>query len=267
MAVVPPPGPLVEYRTGVWIQPSWIRVAGLTLQTRMIVLRLQGGLLLYSPTPPPLLDETRAAIEALGQPRWLVAPNEIHNVGLLAFQTAYPAVHTTGCIGHPRRVPKVRFDTLLDSSSPRDSVPWTASGELEFHVIGGNGFLHEIALLHRPSRTIVLADAVENIDPASHLDAPSRFKLAVLDRMGFHFGEPCMSPEHDLMSRDPAALRGSLEAVEAWDFDAMIIAHGALLEGRGARAALRKAFTATIATVERRSRPVRAILGLLGRLA
>lgn len=97
MVELPPPSPPREHRAGVWIGESWLRFAGLVLQGRMFVLRLGDDLLLYSPTPAPLDDTTRSALEALGTPRWMVAPNEIHNVGLRPFQEAFPGIHTTGC--------------------------------------------------------------------------------------------------------------------------------------------------------------------------
>ncbi len=151
MPSIPPPAHLFEHRPGVWLKESWLRFSGLTLQTRMVLLQVDDALALYSPSPAQLDPATIEEIRAHGEPRWLIAPNEIHNVGLRAFQAAFPAAHTTGCVGHPRRVKDVRFDVLLDTSSAPDAVPWTQSGELRFHVIGGNRLLHEIAVLYVPS--------------------------------------------------------------------------------------------------------------------
>ena len=148
MTTIPPPAPLRQHRPGVWIKESWLRFSGLTLQTRMVLLKAQDGLVLYSPSPATLDAATIEEIRALGEPSWLIAPNEIHNVGLRAFQGAFPQAHTTGCAGHPRRVRGIHFDALLDARSAPDAVPWTRSGELRFHIIGGNRLLHEIALFH-----------------------------------------------------------------------------------------------------------------------
>jgi hypothetical protein len=267
MAPVPSPGPLREYRPGIWLKESWLRFSGTTLQTRMTVIRLEDGLLLHSPTPAALTAEIRAELEALGTPRYLLAPNEIHNVGLVPFQQAYPAAHTTGCLGHPRRVRRARFDVLLGPSSTANAVPWTASGELGFHVIGGNRFLHEVALFHRPSKTLILTDALEFIDVDRHVapPLPPGWAVRLMERMGLRLGAPCMSPEHHLLCRDPAALRQSLDVIEAWDFEAVIIAHGRLLEGPAARDAIREAFTLTLHAVEQRGRASRLFWGLLAK--
>ncbi|MCA9541844.1 MAG: hypothetical protein KC620_23265, partial [Myxococcales bacterium] len=144
MTEVPPPEPLTAHAPGVWIKPSWVRFFGLTLQTRMVVLQAGDGLLLYSPTPKEPDAQTLAELATIGTPRWLLAPNEIHNIGLRGFQSAFPKAHTTGCRGHPVRVPDVRFDLLLDTTTSAETPPWTAGDALRFHVIGGNALLHEV---------------------------------------------------------------------------------------------------------------------------
>src|SRR3546814_19477495 len=44
--------------------------------TRMTVIRLEGGLVVHSPTA--LTADLEAEIELLGPPRWIVGPNRIH---------------------------------------------------------------------------------------------------------------------------------------------------------------------------------------------
>ena len=256
MAPVPAPSPLYEYRPGVWLKESWLRFSGLVLQTRMVVLDTGRGLALYSPSPAALDEAMVEEIRQIGEPRWLIAPNEIHNVGLRAFQLAFPEAHTTGCVGHPRRVSDVRFDVLLDSSSTQGDVPWTEGGALRFHVIGGNQLLHEIAVLHAPSRTLVLTDAVECIHPEEHLAGrpPNAAMLRLMRAMGFRYRTPVMSPEHHALCVAPEALRASLDTLLAWDFDCLVIAHGTLFEGAAARTAVENAFRATIDAIESRGR-------------
>lgn len=259
------PSSMIALRPGVWTQESWVRFFGMTVQTRMVVLQLRDGLLIYSPCTPDA--ETCKALEQLGNVRWIVAPNEIHNLGLCAFQAAYPKAHTTGCVGHPRRVPRARFDVLLDAGGSEDAVPWTASGELRLHVITGNQFLHEIAIFHVSTRTLVCADAVEIIGD-SHLagQGPGVAKSWLMRKMGLRLGEPCMSPEHLVFCTHPNALAVSLATIEAWGFDALVIAHGQVLEGIAARKAVHNAFTANIIRARSRGPTVRALLGWAARI-
>ena len=269
MPEIPPPAPIRQHRPGVWTKESWLRFSGITLQTRMVVLCTKDGLVLYSPTPARIDEIARTELGELGEPRFLVAPNEIHNVGLAPFQAAFPEAHTTGCSGHPRRVRRARFDTILGPHSTPDSVPWTRSGELEVHVIGGNAFLHEIAVYHQPSRTLVLTDAVENITWTEHSAPPGPNALLrhAMGLFGFREGAPCMSPEHHLFAGDPDALAASLERLERWDFDSLVIAHGRNLEGEAARRAVRDSFTATIEAARARPKLMRRAWGLVARVA
>ncbi len=190
----------------------------------------------------------------------MIAPNEIHNVGIGPFQSAFPEAHTTGCPGHPKRVKNVRFDVLLDGKSSQDDVPWTQGGKLQFHVIGGNHLLHEIAVLHVPTRTLLLTDAVECIHPEEHLAGrgPNAVMKWMMGRMGFRYRAPVMSPEHHGLCVNSSALRASLDVLMKWDFDSLVISHGSILEADEARSAIDEAFTATIAAVENRGLPSRA---------
>jgi len=243
MPDLPAPEPLREHRPGVWIGASWLPFLGMVLHTRMFVLRLGDDLLLYSPSPAPLDDGTRQGLEALGAPRWMVAPNEIHNVGLKPFQQAFPDIHTTGCPGHPKRVKDVRF-----------------------HVIGGNVFLHEIAVLHVPTRTLLLADAIENLDERHLAKPPSAAMRWMMRKMGFREGEPCSSPEHYLYATAPDALEASLAVLEGWEPESILLCHGQILEGPAAREGLHESFTRTIAAVRARSRLGRCFWATASRL-
>ncbi len=268
MSTIPPPSPLYEHRPGVWIKESWLRFSGLTLQTRMVVLDTGDGLALYSPSPASLDSAMVAEIRDLGTPRWLIAPNEIHNVGLPAFQKAFPDAHTTGCLGHPKRVKHVPFDVLLDGSNTPEDAPWTEGGNLRFHVVGGNRLLHEIAVLHVPSRTLVLTDAVECIHSDQHLSGkpPGALMRWMMGMMGFQYGTPVMSPEHHGLCVDASALRASLAVLMKWDFDSLVISHGTLFEGEQARAAVQQAFQATLDAVESRGLLGRGFWGAITRL-
>jgi hypothetical protein len=261
MPNLPAAEPLYPHRPGVWIKPSWLRFAGVNLQTRMVVLELEGGLLLYSPSPPP--DETLLEeLHLVGTPRWLLAPNELHTLGVAGFQAAFPGIHSTGCPGHARRVPKLRFDLIVGATEP----PWARPGAVRYHVIGGNAILHEVALLHEPSGTLLVADAVEYFVPGdrSFQDPPAPLRW-MLQAFGIAPGEPCMSPEHNMLCVDPDALEASLEELSSWSFDSLVMSHGRIVEGAAARETLRSAFVANLARARRRWPISRRLYGWMGR--
>jgi hypothetical protein len=159
----PPLDVLKGVAEGIWIVDSGpMRVLGLPLPVRMTVIRLgNGDILLHSPTR--FTDPLRAEIERIGPIRHLVAPNIAHWSFLQEWQRSCPQAITYGAPGLRQRpaVRKsgVRLDQDLTGSGPS---PWGADIEQE-HVPFGKGF-GEIALFHRPSRTLVLTDLVVNLE-------------------------------------------------------------------------------------------------------
>lgn len=136
---------------------------GRVLPVRMTVIRLpDGGLLLHSPTRFSL--GLKGALEKLGPIRHLVAPNLAHWMFLQAWQGACPEATTWAAPGLRERsqVRKshIRLDHDLSDVPPAEWGDAVGVATLS----GGFGF-HEVALFHRPSRTLVLTDLVLNLEP------------------------------------------------------------------------------------------------------
>lgn len=139
-------------------------VIGAVLPVRMTVLRLRGGdLLLHSPTR--FSQGLKAELKELGDIRHLVAPTLAHWIFLQAWQQACPDAITWAAPGlrERRQVRKnrVRLDHDLGDAAP----PAWGDEIVTETVPGGMGF-HEVALFHKPSRTLLLADLVVNLDAA-----------------------------------------------------------------------------------------------------
>ena len=157
---------------GVFIVDSMLSgLAGRIMPARMTVIRLpDGGLLLHSPTRFSL--SLKRQIEALGPIRHLVAPNVVHWTFLPEWQRACPDATTWAAPGLRDRsqvqASGVRLDHDLSDTPPAE---WGGAMGLA-DVPGGLGF-NEVALFHRPTRTLVLTDLVLNLE-ADKLPAPLR---------------------------------------------------------------------------------------------
>lgn len=143
---------------------------GLTLPVRMTVIRLpDDSLLLHSPTR--LTPTLRAEVQRLGQVRHLLAPNIAHWTFLREWQQAFPDAVTWAAPGlrNRRQVRRsgVRLDHDLSDTAPS---PWPG---IELVLIPGGFGFSEIALFHRPSRTLLLADLVLNV-PGNQVPAVVR---------------------------------------------------------------------------------------------
>ena len=205
------------------------RMGGMELGGRMTVVRLpDGGLWLHSPVK---LDEaTRAAVDALGPVRFLVAPNVMHHVHLGAWAAAYPGAKVVAPAGLRRKRPELRLDAELgDTPEPGYAAVFSQQW------MRGMPKLDEFAFLHRPSRTLLVTDLVFNIRESSSWLTRTYLKLCRT------YGKLAPTLLLKSMVKDRPALRASLDTVLGWDFERVVVCHGEVLE-RGGREALRDGF-------------------------
>jgi uncharacterized protein DUF4336 len=223
-----------------WIadQPDFDAGAG-KMGTRMTVIGLpDGGLFLHSPTR--LDDETKHALDALGEVRAVVAPSRAHHLFVGDYVKAWPKAKLHGAPGiggeiHDlRALMGARRDLKFDSILSDEPYPdW--AGAIEQHLFKGAPWLNEIVFFHPASRTVIFTDLVFNL-PAGSDDPWFFFRLrGTLGRFG---------PDRLIRTliRDHAAARESVARILRWDFDRVIVAHGDIVES-GGRAKIAEAFS------------------------
>ncbi len=209
-------------------------LVGKVLPVRMTVMRLpDGGLLLHSPTRYSI--PLKQALEKIGPIRHLVAPNFAHWIFLQDWQRACPDATTWAAPGLRERsqvqASGVRLDHDLSDAAPAE---WGGAVGVTT-VPGGLGF-HEVALFHRPTRTLVLTDLVLNLEPGK-LPAALR-PLARLFGMTAPQG---MAPPQlrGIVKLDRAEAARSASRLLKLEPERVIFAHGRWFE-RDGTAALRR---------------------------
>lgn len=216
-------GPLVRFGPPVLRMP---------FSTRMTILRLDGSdLLIHSPTPLP--RALRGAVGRLGTPRWIVAPNRLHYSWVADWHAAYPDAEIWLA---PRVLEQSRGTMVLPAQELADDTgyPWDAS--VATLAVTGR-FMTEFVFFHRPSRTLVLTDLIENFEPAK---VGSRL-LHGLTWIG-HVRDPDGQTPRDLRATFPRAeLSRAAKAMIALDPERVVIAHGRWYE-RDGKAELERAF-------------------------
>ncbi|MBI5767920.1 MAG: DUF4336 domain-containing protein [Verrucomicrobia bacterium] len=211
-----------------WELDAPLTVLGMSLGHRMTVARLADGSL-WVHSPVAYSTELGATLAQFGPVGHVVAPNCVHDTYLEAWFTAYPEARFHGARGFARFRPDLKFtDALGDTPHPA----W--AGLLDQHLLRGMPRLNEVAFLHRPSRTLILTDLVFNLGP----DMPLLSR--VLLRLNGCYCRFAVSRLLQTTIKDRAALRGSLAHLFAWDFDRLVLSHGANLES-GAKDTLRTA--------------------------
>ncbi len=209
---------LQEWSDGVWIAEAPLRFFGIPCGTRMTVIRLaDGSLFLHSPIH--ISSKLRSELERLGSVKHIVSPNKLHHLYLGAAVAMYPDAKLYVPPGLIKKCPEFAHAASLTDEVPLES--W--AGVLEQIVVRGSSIMEEVVFFHHRSRTLIVADVCENFGRHSPLLTQI---VAWIARM---HGRPRMPPDWQLSFRDHEALRASFARLLSWDFDRVILAHGALL--------------------------------------
>jgi hypothetical protein len=197
--------------------------------TRMTAIRLDGDLLLHSPTP--LTPALKAEIDWIGRPRWILGPNRLHYWWIPDWHAAFPGADVwLAPRTEEQAAGRIDFDhSTLDRT---DGYPW--DGAIATLPVAGS-FMTEIVFFHHRSRTLVLVDLIENFELAKMDSLPLRWLMRLAG----------VAAPDGQMPRDMrltyARQEPSVERMIAWRPERVIFAHGQWFESDGA-ARLRHAF-------------------------
>ena len=208
---------LQKWSDGIWIAEAPLRFFGISFGTRMTVVRLDdGSLLIHSPIH--ITPSLQSKLDQLGPVKHIVSPNKLHHLFLDAAITLYPGAKLYVPPGLVGKRPEFSFGAPLTDAAPG---PW--AGVMEQLVIRGSSQMEEVVFFHPRSRTLIVTDLCENFGRHS---PPLTRVVAWIARM---YGRPRMPPDWQLTFRDREALRTSFSRLFSWDFDRVILSHGALL--------------------------------------
>lgn len=229
MTTYPPLGTLKPVDEGIWIIDGPAVVCRrMPISTRATVVQLaEGGLWVHSPTG--LSDCLIEEMAALGSVDHLIVPNWEHGFFLDDWRAAFPnaqvwAVPPDGANG--RQVPQAH--------DLGGEPPW--EHEIGHVIVGGSKVYREAVFLHRSSRTLIVADLIQNFET--------------------HRLPPWMRPMIWLAGTDDAAgnmpylmrrrykrdgMAPAVEHMLAWQPRRMILSHGRWYES-GAVAELERVF-------------------------
>jgi hypothetical protein len=194
----------------VWVARQAWSLLGIQLGKTTTVVRLADGRLVVHSAGPDMVAVARDCA-ALGEVGWLVDATTMHDTFAAAAVQAWPGV--------PYLVPK-GFPLKLAAGRPLSSPPAEWGEEWRVLRLPGVPRLQEHVMLHRPSRTLILADVVFNLPVATGW---TRFMLRTLSGLREH---PGTSRLWRGQVKDRAALRRALDEVLTWDFERVVVGHG-----------------------------------------
>jgi hypothetical protein len=221
-------GPIVRMAAGLGLSAPF--------PTRMTLVRLPDGTLwCHSPIAPD--ENLFVAIDALGPVRHLVSPNKLHYAHIAAWKRRYPDAFAWASPGVRERAASQRIEVAFDQDLGEAPPPaWNHSLD-QLHFTGSRA-IEEVVFLHRPSKTLILADLIENFE-ADRLATPMRW-LARLGGVLDPHGKMPLDMRLTFLGHRATA-RACVQRMLAWHPRRIILAHGRCYLDEG-EAQLRRAF-------------------------
>ena len=206
------------FKNKIFIDEIPLRFLGMQLGTRMTIIRLKNDkLFLHSPTK--LSSKLIKQIDSLGKVAFIVSPNKLHHLFLNSYIKQYPKAIFYATPGLVKKRKDIYFNENLQD---QPSNAW--SDELDQMIFKGCAFMEEVFFFHKISKTLIVADFIQSMHEHHN------FFERIVGRVGGIYNNP--SPPRDLrfmLYLDRKNTRKSIQRVNQWDFDKIIIAHGKLI--------------------------------------
>jgi hypothetical protein len=189
--------------------------------TRMTIVRLNGGAL-WCHSPTEFSPALKAEIDHLGSVEHLVSPNKIHYAHIQTWAKAYPEATAWASPGVRARargqhIP-ITFHADLEDIPPDEWVT-----DIDQLIFRGSRFMDEVVFFHRKSKTLILADLIENFEPGK-VDQKFRWLPRLIGA-----ADPDGMMPLDLRLTfwgRKAQARESYQRMLAWEPEKIILAHG-----------------------------------------
>lgn len=205
--------------------------------TRMTIVKLEDGTL-WCHSPIKLTENLIEAIHHLGEVKHLVSPNKIHYAFIPEWQVEFPNAITWASPGVKERAKAKGIDISFDYDLTEE-VPEYWGNILNQHLFKGSRYMEEVVFFHKPSKSLILTDLIENFElNKTH----SCFWRQIL-KIGGHVDPDGKTPSDLRMSffGNKELARKSLELLLSWEPEKIILSHGRWYQENG-KAELKRAF-------------------------
>lgn len=230
------PTMLREIDRNIWAAEQPLRYFGLSVGTRMTVIRLENRELLVI-SPITLSNEIIDQLSHIGTVKHIVAPNLYHYFFAAEFKAHYQNATFWAVSGLKAKRPDLLIDRTIEAVT---GSLWDGIEHIRFDgfkTLGSGGFesLNECVFFHADSHTLILTDT------AFHFDESFPFLTRLASRATGDYKSLSPSIFERIATIDKERVRDSIDKVMMWDFDRVIMAHGSIIEQRG-REKLKKGY-------------------------
>jgi Domain of unknown function (DUF4336) len=212
----------------VWVADAPFKYLGLSVGTRMTVVRLSNGELAVI-SPIQVDNATSQQLNNLGTVSHIIAPNLYHYLFASDFKNLYPKAIFWATSGLEVKKPELPIDRIIDSNT--DSFLNDLQCVLfdGFKTLGLKGLdvVNELVFFHPKSRTLILTDTAFHFDDSFPLI--TQFAARLLG------GYKSLSPSllEKVATTEKAKVKLAVQKILDWDFERVIMAHGSIIESQG----------------------------------
>jgi hypothetical protein len=197
----------------IWVSERPVWFGGVRLRARTTVVRLSGGALwVHSPCQPS--DEVCAALDTLGEVRWIVVPNRFHHLQAPATAARYPKARVVG-----PKTAELRNPGLKLALSAADAEYAQATPELTSIQLRGVPFLDETLFFHHASGSLIAADLLISACAKDH------WTWRTAARLWGRYEKIKTPPDVRMQTRASTALAESIAQLRALPMQRILVAH------------------------------------------
>ncbi|WP_230400409.1 DUF4336 domain-containing protein [Zooshikella ganghwensis] len=210
---------LINVTDNIWLcNGEDVNFYGFSYSTRMTIIRLPDNKL-WIHSPIHLTPSLQQALKELGDICYLIAPNKLHHLFLTDWISTYPKALIFGTPELCKKRDDISFTAEL-----KDTPEEYWQQDIDQTIFHGSPAMEEAVFYHKPSKTLIVTDLIENFDP-DHFGrwqrAIARFtgvlaphgKMPADWRLSFSFGSKKQAQQ-------------SLDLILKWDINTIILAHG-----------------------------------------
>ena len=223
--------------SNLWVADQPLKFLGLEVGTRMTVIKLaHNSLVLISPVA--INSELHQQLDAVGQVKYLVAPNLFHYLYLAQAQQLYPDAQAIAPPGLTDKQPNLEIDKILiqERIEFNDELKYTLLEGFQVFVPPKIAVVNEIVFYHSRTKTLIITDSAFNFDRTY----PLLTQLATRALGSYGVLKPSWLEK--IAVKDKLKLKHSIEQIFQWDFQRIIMAHGQIIEDH-AQQQLAKAYS------------------------
>lgn len=223
---------------------------------RTLIVRTPRREALIVMNPGELTPALERDVRALGPVAHVLCGNALHEGAAVEWAQAFGAIVHVAPRGAGSALARGATYVLraLDVIAPP-----TWEEVLEQTMSSGSSLMSEVIFFHIPSRTLIVADLLQNLRPgghtgAEHFTGAARCCIrACMSDETYGTSGDFVAPKHTRFHHSGDDIVALRERISQWPFDRVAMAHGAVVEAR-ATAVLDEAFDNWIVECENRSR-------------